>query len=621
MENEEKKEEEILNEKEEILDFTDSVKDNTPSESPTIQSVEEVEVESEAIKTDNVSEPVVETAVVQEKSVEPVKDGLVDAVKEEAPSYDNFTSSSETPVKKKKNIVVPIIIVLILVCALGVGAVFFLKNKKTDKVEIDKNETKTEYRLSGNGLEDFDLYFMQLENNEKDKVYSPLSIKYALAMLQDGAKGETKEQINNLIGDYKPKAYPNSDHMSFANAMFIRNTYNGKVNEDYKKKLQEKYNAEVVLDDFASPDNINTWVSNKTFNLINNLFGDVSQNDFFLINALAIDMNWNNQIHCATGSEVPCLNYSVSYLHENIPGESYQYSDSAGLYSSESDYPGITFNGKENIKTSEVKANFNRYDAVKEIGEDKIREVVGAEYREWLKSEDYQKNRDWYSRTYSENVDEYLNKYIEELKSNNGKEANSTDFMLYDDDNVKAFAKDLKEYDGITLQYVGIMPKKDNLNDYIKNNSAKDITKVISNLKEMKKENFKDGVVTIVHGNIPLFKGEYELDLVKDLKSLGVENIFDINKSDLSGIVEGEKHYIDPAIHKANIEFSNDGIKAAAATAFGGMGSSSGGFNYLFEVPVEEIDLTFDKPFMYIIRDKATGEVWFAGTVYNPVEK
>ena len=218
-------------------------------------------------------------------------------------------------------------------------------------------------------------------------------------------------------------------------------------------------------------------------------------------------------------------------------------------------------------------------------------------------------------------IDEYLNKYIEELKSNNGKEANSTDFMLYDDDNVKAFAKDLKEYDGITLQYVGIMPKKDNLNDYIKNNSAKDITKVISNLKEMKKENFKDGVVTIVHGNIPLFKGEYELDLVKDLKSLGVENIFDINKSDLSGIVEGEKHYIDPAIHKANIEFSNDGIKAAAATAFGGMGSSSGGFNYLFEVPVEEIDLTFDKPYMYIIRDKATGEVWFAGTVYNPVEK
>ena len=571
------------------------------------------------------SEDKKDEAQVEEKVVEEKLDTTADTSdtspkSEEVMDQASFTQEEK---KKKKSKVPIIILVIILLATLGIGG-YFLYTKvlnKSKKVETPKTETKSEYRLSGNGLEDFDLYFLQLENNEKDKVYSPLSIKYALAMLQDGAKGETKEQITNLIGDYKPKAYPNSDHMSFANAMFIRNTFDGKVNEDYKKKLQEKYNAEVVLDEFASPDNINNWVSNKTFNLINNLLGDVSQNDFFLINALAIDMNWNNQIHCATGSEVPCLNYSVSYLHENIPGESYQYSDSAGLYSSESDYPGITFNGKENIKTSEVKANFNRYDAVKEIGEDKIREVVGAEYREWLKSEDYQTNRDWYSRTYSENVDEYLNKYIEELKSNNGKEANSTDFMLYDDDNVKAFAKDLKEYDGITLQYVGIMPKKDNLNDYIKNNSAKDITKVISNLKEMKKENFKDGVVTIVHGNIPLFKGEYELDLVKDLKSLGVENIFDINKSDLSGIVEGEKHYIDPAIHKANIEFSNDGIKAAAATAFGGMGSSSGGFNYLFEVPVEEIDLTFDKPYMYIIRDKATGEVWFAGTVYNPVEK
>ena len=36
-------------------------------------------------------------------------------------------------------------------------------------------------------------------------------------------------------------------------------------------------------------------------------------------------------------------------------------------------------------------------------------------------------------------------------------------------------------------------------------------------------------------------------------------------------------------------------------------------------VPVEEIDLTFDKPFLFIIRDKETGEVWFAGTVYEPL--
>ena len=49
-----------------------------------------------------------------------------------------------------------------------------------------------------------------------------------------------------------------------------------------------------------------------------------------------------------------------------------------------------------------------------------------------------------------------------------------------------------------------------------------------------------------------------------------------------------------------------------------GRGSADGGFDYFLEAPVKRIDLTFDKPYMYIIRDKATGEVWFTGTVYQP---
>ncbi|MBQ1528137.1 serpin family protein, partial [Candidatus Saccharibacteria bacterium] len=62
---------------------------------------------------------------------------------------------------------------------------------------------------------------------------------------------------------------------------------------------------------------------------------------------------------------------------------------------------------------------------------------------------------------------------------------------------------------------------------------------------------------------------------------------------------------------------SNDGIRAAAATGMGGRGAA-GPWDYKFDVPVEEIDLTFDKPFLFLIHDKSTGEVWFTGTVYNP---
>ena len=108
-----------------------------------------------------------------------------------------------------------------------------------------------------------------------------------------------------------------------------------------------------------------------------------------------------------------------------------------------------------------------------------------------------------------------------------------------------------------------------------------------------------------------------ELSLMDDLKAIGITNVFDAEKADLSGISSAQT-YIGSAVHKATIDFSNDGIKASAATAMGGMGDGGGGFEYYWEVPVKRIDLTFDRPFMYVIRDKDTGEVWFTGTVYQP---
>ena len=85
---------------------------------------------------------------------------------------------------------------------------------------------------------------------------------------------------------------------------------------------------------------------------------------------------------------------------------------------------------------------------------------------------------------------------------------------------------------------------------------------------------------------------------------------------------DGKKQFIGDASHKATIDFSNDGIKAAAVTAMGGMGAAHAcSYDYEFEVPVEEIDVTFDKPYVYIIRDKDTGEVWFTGAVYEPTSK
>ena len=63
-------------------------------------------------------------------------------------------------------------------------------------------------------------------------------------------------------------------------------------------------------------------------------------------------------------------------------------------------------------------------------------------------------------------------------------------------------------------------------------------------------------------------------------------------------------------MHKADIEFTEEGIKAAAVTAIT-METTS----FIQEEPIE---ININKPFIYIIRDKNTNEIWFVGALYEP---
>lgn len=492
-----------------------------------------------------------------------------------------------------------------------VGAVicfYLFKDKRnvTNQNEVDTNvkELLSEYRLSGNSLENFDLYFLQLENTHDNKVYSPLSIKYALAMLSDGANGTTKKQIDAVIGDYSSKKYTNSKYMSLANAMFIKDSYKNNVSKDYIDTLNNKYNAEVIYDSFASANGLNKWVSGKTFNLIDNLYDDVSAFDYILVNALAIDMEWVNKIQSET------KDFSIEYSHEDYR----KYISPLTV----SYYRELEFDKKYNSKSVEIGAVANKYDIINDLGEDAIRNKITEEYKKFVADGGC---GDDPNRLIPESeLKEVNDSFVKELKENYKQIEGSTDFYFYDDDQVKVFAKDLKTYDNTTLEYVGIMPKTSELVDYIKNTDATKINGIINNLKPIELNSFEEGYITEIKGYIPMFKFEYELKLMNDLNKLGIIDVFDSNKADISKLTSDKGAYISSATHKANIEFSNEGIKAAAATTLGGMGDASCEFDYKFSVPVKTIDLTFNKPYMFIIRDKSSSEVWFAGTVYQPMQ-
>lgn len=519
------------------------------------------------------------------------------------------------PVKKKKNglKLIVVLLVIILLCVIGYMAYANLLTGKKETIKTDNKEYKSEYRMSGNGLENFDLYFLKLENKKANMVYSPLSIKYALEMLAEGAEGDSKAQLDNVIGDYKAKKYPNNQHMAFANAMFIRNSFKENIKEEYIKNLQDKYGAEIIYDDFTSAANFNNWVNEKTLKLINELYkdSDVQDFNFILANALAIDMNWVNRIQAASAplpEGMDQMFYSVNYIHEKFADTVY--------YIENDNYPALKFNGVDNIKSVEVAASFNHYDIIKDKGEDNIRKTVTEDYEKFLKENPEQVE-------VCPSVKEYVDQFIVDIGTNYKKADQSTDFYVSETDSERVFAKDLQQYDGVTLQYVGIMPKKGELSDFIENMTAEDISNIIKDMKEVKYDSFKEGVVTHIKGNIPLFKYDFELNLMKDLNELGIKDIFSIETANLKGMLkDGKKQFIGDASHKATIDFSNDGIKAAAVTAMGGMGAAHAcSYDYEFEVPVEEIDVTFDKPYVYIIRDKDTGEVWFTGAVYEPTSK
>lgn len=417
--------------------------------------------------------------------------------------------------------------------------------------------------------------------------------------------GSSRTQVMSVLGNYDFNKYINSKNMSFANAFVIRDSFKNSINKRFINGLSKEYNDDVLIDSFKSSNYVNSWISDKTLGLVNNAIDDLSSDDLLLINSLAIDMEWKNNF-------IPRHGTSANYLHENFSW--YSYIDLVSM-----NFKDIS----DEVSGMSVIASFNNYDIVNVLGEDNIKNEVKNAFIKYLNENPWDAISFYvYDESDSLSDDElmeiYLNDYIKGINSNYNLLNKSTDFSFYVDDSVKVFAKDLKEYNGLSLQYVGIMPTRDELNSYISNVTSDDINLILNGLKDLNKSSFKEGFVTKINGFIPKFKFDYDLSLKDDLKKLGITDIFDMNKADLSGISSDDSLFINGAIHKSNIEFTQDGIKVASSTIFEGGRGAGGSFDYIYDVPIEEIDLTFDKPFMFIIRDKNSGEVWFVGTVYSP---
>jgi len=147
------------------------------------------------------------------------------------------------------------------------------------------------------------------------------------------------------------------------------------------------------------------------------------------------------------------------------------------------------------------------------------------------------------------------------------------------------------------------LPKsKENFNDALKSITFERYSALLKKLKEEK-----------VNLQIPKFTMTTEFELSQTLSSMGMPLAFTDN-ADFSGMTGEKDLKIDKVIHKAFVDVSEKGTEAAGATAVIMVTKSAA-------IDKEKIIyFKADHPFIFMIKDNATGQLLFVGVLNNPAK-
>ncbi len=372
-----------------------------------------------------------------------------------------------------------------------------------------KTGTLSEEFVRGEAAFALDLYRKFYQKNGKNALVSPLSVSVALAMAANGAKGETKTQLEKLLC-----AGMDADALNTQLYAYITSLANSEratlkaadsawyaedvltPDEAYLNLLDAYYAAEVRKIDrsLAKPEQpVNDWVKEKTDEMIPSILPDGAIDEYtamILVNALSFIAEWQHK----------------------------------GMTTWDKPFTGS--DGKEKTLPFFSSEEYGYIKGEREVG-----------------------------------------------------------FV--------------KRYSGGTYAFLALLPNEGTkIADYIASLDGEKYLTLVNSAEERK-------VITVM----PEFTTDSSASLVDLLKSLGVTDVFDRDKADLTGIgttKEGYRLYVSDVLHKTHIEVTKDGTKAAAATAVIMPAASA--------MPVEEPPrVVLDRPFCYAIIDTATGLPIFFG--------
>lgn len=190
-------------------------------------------------------------------------------------------------------------------CGLNVSALEL--SSGYSRKATSQGEVTDDFKAS---MADFSLKLFKglVTKDGKNDLVSPLSAIICLAMIANGADGNTKTQMEEAFGmdietlneclyAFTSSLYHADDcKFSIADSIWFRNEENRlHVNEDFLQTNADWYNAQIYSAKFDSTtlDDINAWCKRYTDGLIDKMIDEISDDDvMYLVNALVFDAKW-----------------------------------------------------------------------------------------------------------------------------------------------------------------------------------------------------------------------------------------------------------------------------------------------------------------------------------------
>lgn len=392
-----------------------------------------------------------------------------------------------------------------LLCSALMGCT---KTYATDFMDGVKAGTPTEVQVQEEtwaGMYDFSVKLLQSTcEEEENTLVSPMSVLSALAMTANGARGETRSQMENTLGGTVEQlngaltglGQEEDSPLYLANSIWFAEGGRITPNPDFLQIKADYYRAGVFEAPFdqTTVTDINRWVKEHTHGMVEEILKKIPHDTvMYLINALAFEAEWENP---------------------------------------------------------------------------------------------YQKDDVW-QQAFTNQAGE-----VQQVSMMHSEET----FYLRDDQ-AQGF---MKYYQGGRYAFVALLPDKGNsVLDYVEGLDGQQLKKLLENPKSVP-----------VVATMPKFESEMEVDLREVLKEMGMDLPFDSAQADFTGLgtsPEGNL-YINQVFHKAYLEVEEKGTRGGAATAVE-MNTEA--------APEEQMVVTLDRPFVYMVVDTSSMLPVFMGTVLS----